>query len=383
MNILLINYEYPPIGGGGGVSMRDLAEELAKEHTVDVLTSNFSRLNKRERINNVNIFRVPVLRRTSLHTATMLSLLSFPFSAIISGYSLVTRKKYDIINTHFAIPSGPAGMMLSMLSKVPNVLSVIGGDIYDPTKRTSPHRHPFLRWTVRKILNNASAITAISENTKTNAQEIYRTNKNIKVIPLGLPIPSFRKITRPELGLKSERKYLISVGRLVKRKGYDYLLKALCILKDKQPLLDLLIIGDGPDSAMLLQLSKDLDISDRVLFLTSVDDERKFQYLNCSDLYVLSSIHEGFGIVLLEAMFCGLAIVATNEGGQTDIITEGLNGTLVPPADENALAGAISKILEHPETIEEIGRRNKKTVKQYSISAVAERYMDIFESVIA
>ena len=383
MNILLVNYEYPPVGGGGGVSMRDLAEELAKEHNVDVLTSHFPGLSRQEKINNVNIFRVPVFRRTSLHAATMLSLLSFPFSAIMAGRRLVSQKKYDIINTHFAIPSGPAGMMLSMISKTPNVLSIIGGDIYDPTKKMSPHRHPFLRWTIRKILNNASAITAISENTKTNAQEIYRANKNIKVIPLGLPVPSFKKITRPELGLKSERKYLVSVGRLVKRKGYDYLLKALCILKDKQPLLDLLIIGDGPDSAMLLQLAKDLDISDRVLFLISVDDERKFQYLNCSDLYVLSSIHEGFGIVLLEAMFCGLAIVATNEGGQTDIITEGLNGTLVPPADENALAGAISKILEHPETIEEIGRRNKKTVKQYSISAVAERYMDIFESVIA
>ena len=383
MNILLVNYEYPPVGGGGGVSMRDLAEELAKDHSVDVLTSHFPGLKNTETVNNVNLYRVPVLHRTSLSAATMLSLLSFPFSAIAAGKTLMSKKRYDVINTHFAIPSGPAGMILSMISKTPNVLSIIGGDIYDPTKKMSPHRHPFLRWTIRKILNNASAITAISENTKTNAQEIYRANKNIKVIPLGLPVPSFKKITRPELGLKSERKYLVSVGRLVKRKGYDYLLKALCILKDKQPLLDLLIIGDGPDSAMLLQLAKDLDISDRVLFLISVDDERKFQYLNCSDLYVLSSIHEGFGIVLLEAMFCGLAIVATNEGGQTDIITEGLNGTLVPPADENALAGAISKILEHPETIEEIGRRNKKTVKQYSISAVAERYMDIFESVIA
>lgn len=383
MNILLVNYEYPPVGGGGGVSMRDLAEELAKDHSVDVLTSHFPGLKNTETVNNVNLYRVPVLHRTSLSAATMLSLLSFPFSAIAAGKTLMSKKRYDVINTHFAIPSGPAGMILSMISKTPNVLSIIGGDIYDPTKKMSPHRHPFLRWTIRKILNNASAITAISENTKTNAQEIYRANKNIKVIPLGLPVPSFKKITRPELGLKSERKYLVSVGRLVKRKGYDYLLKALCILKDKQPLLDLLIIGDGPDSAMLLQLAKDLDISDRVLFLISVDDERKFQYLNCSDLYVLSSIHEGFGIVLLEAMFCDLAIVATNEGGQTDIITEGLNGTLVPPADENALAGAISKILEHPETIEEIGRRNKKTVKQYSISAVAERYMDIFESVIA
>lgn len=378
----MINYEYPPLGGGGGIFTRDLAEELAKSHNVDVLTTHFKDLKKEEKVNNVNIYRVSVIQRTSLRTATMPSLLSFPLSGILKGASLMRRKKYDIINTHFAVPSGPVGSILSKLFKIPNVLSIHGGDIYDPSKKLSPHRHAIFRWAVRSALNNAAGVVAQSTNTKDYANKLYFPNKNISIIQLGLPEPKFEKVSREELSMKKDVLYLISIGRLVKRKGYDFLVKALKILKDRGQDINLILVGDGPEREYLESLASSSGISDKIIFLGSVPDEEKFQYLSASDIYVLPSLHEGFGIVLVEAMRCGLPIVATNEGGQTDIIKDEKNGILIPPRDVDALAIAISELASNLERRKTMTEFNKKSSELYSISHTAEQYIDLFNSVI-
>ena len=93
MKILTINYEYPPLGGGGGIFTRDLAEELAKSHYVDVLTTHMKGLKKEETINNVNIIRVPVMGRTSYHISSMLALLTFVPSCILKGIKLIKKNK--------------------------------------------------------------------------------------------------------------------------------------------------------------------------------------------------------------------------------------------------------------------------------------------------
>ncbi len=383
MNILIINYEFPPLGGGGGVFSRDLAVEFAKKHNVDVLTSHFRGLEKKETVDGITIHRVPVLGRTSLYYATMPSLLSFPLSGIIKGLDLLREKKYDIINTHFAVPTGPVGMILSRFSGVPNVLSVHGSDIYNPVKKTSPHKHAMLRWAVRTALRAAAKVVAQSTDTKYHTEKFYGPLENITIIPLGIPAPTFAPIDRGKLSMQKNKVYLISIGRLVKRKGYDHLIGALGLLRKQGLNPELLLVGDGPEHSPLEKLSKELGLSDRVLFLDSVDDEKKFQYLSAADMYVLSSIHEGFGIVLLEAMYCGLPIVATNRGGQTDIIEDGKNGLLVPPADAESLANAVRTLMEDADRRHAISAYNREYVKPYGISAVAERYLKVFTEVLA
>lgn len=187
MKILMINYEYPPLGGGGGAFTRDLAEELAKNNEIDVLTTHFKGLKKKEIINGVTVYRVPVLFRKSLHAASLPSLLSFPPSAIINGLKLLKDNKYDMIYTHFAVPSGPAGIFFSRFFGIPNVLSLHGGDVYNPSRKISPHRHAVLRWTVRTVLNNATEIIAHSEIIKDKANRIYKPLKEIRIIPYGIP----------------------------------------------------------------------------------------------------------------------------------------------------------------------------------------------------
>ena len=383
MNILVVNFEFPPLGGGGGIFTRDLVKELARKHAVDVLTTHYGDLKRKEAVDNYTIYRVPVLGRSSFHTASMFSMLLFPISGAAKGIQLLRNKKYDVINTHFAVPTGPAGLILSRFSGVPNVLSLHGGYIYDPTKKLSPHRHAILRWAVRSVINSATKVVAQSTNTKRNAEEIYRPDKSIDIIPLGMPEPRFSAVNRRALSMQEDKFYLISIGRLVKRKGYDTLITALSIMRQKEHDARLILMGDGPERHNLESQSAELNISDRVTFLGAVSDERKFQYLSASDLYVLSSLHEGFGIVLLEAMFCGLAIVSTNDGGQVDIIKDGRNGVLVQPSDADALANAISALLKDSGRRQQIGATNKSDVKQYTISAVTERYLNFFNNAIS
>ncbi len=135
LKILIINYEYPPIGGGGGVICKDIAEEIVKEgHEITVITSKFVKLSKEEVVGGVKIIRVPVFFRKKQNVASLLSMLSYFPSSIFYVQSLLRKEKFDIINTHFAIPSGPVGNFISKNKKIPNILSIHGGDIFDPSK---------------------------------------------------------------------------------------------------------------------------------------------------------------------------------------------------------------------------------------------------------
>ena len=383
MNILVINYEYPPLGGGGGIFTRDLVENFAKKHNVDLVTSHFSGLKKTESINNVTIYRVPVLGRRSLYSATMSSLLSFPFASIAKCIQLFRSKKYDIINTHFAVPTGPTGMILSGLSRIPNVLSIHGSDIYNPVRKTSPHRHAVLRWAVRSVLKNAAKVVAQSTDIRYCAEAFYAPGRDITIIPLGLPDRTFNPASRETLLMQNGKFYIISIGRMTEVKGYDFLIRAIGLLRERGADTNLVLIGDGPERVRLENLSAKLGLSDRIKFTGWLSHEKKFQYLSACDIYVMSSLHEGFGVVLLEAMSCGLPIIATNKGGQTDIIKEGRNGILIQPYDAEMLADAISRLAESPDKRRAMSATNKEDVKNYGISAVAKRYLDLFDRVLS
>ena len=381
MRILFCDYEYPPLGGGGGVINAWLAEELAKRHFVTILTSGAEGLPKEEVVNGVLVVRVPVYFRKQLQTANFPSMAIYILNAILKGRQLLKQESYDIINTFFVIPTGPVGHILSKLSGLPNVLSVLGGDIYDPSKKMSPHRVAPLRAAVRHMLQKADVVTGESGDVLANIAKYYNADLDTKFIPLGIPRPPRVAINRTEFSLDNEDFLLVTVGRLVTRKAVDRLLHIISRLQGIK--LKLCIIGGGPQESHLIQLSIELGIEQKVRFFGHASDEEKNKLLLCADAYVSTSQHEGFGLVFLEAMAAGLPVVCYNHGGQTDFLSDQVNGFVVNLNDEKRFQHSIEQLAEQPELVEKYGKANLRDVEDYFIETCALQYEELYSSFLS
>jgi glycosyltransferase involved in cell wall biosynthesis len=380
MRILFCNYEYPPLGGGGGVINGLLAQELAKRHDVTVLTSRALGLPAESIENGVKIVRTPVFYRRHEAVASLSSMLTFVLSGLRTGKKLLSREGYDVINTHFVLPSGPVGDGLARFAGIPNVLTLHGGDLYDPSKIFSPHQHLCLRMWVRFLLRRSDIVIGQSKNTLDNMRRYYTPEIEGLQVPLGIrrhPVPP---ASRSSYGFSENAILLITVGRLIARKQVRHLLKVLHLLRDEP--LHLLVVGSGPQESALKKIASNLSLQDRVHFLGQVEETEKFGLLRMADVYISASQHEGFGLVFLEAMSAGLPIVCYDHGGQTDFLANGLTGYLLPLDDLNALAASCRTLVRDRALRDRMGRENLSRVEELYVERCAERYEEIFQEAI-
>jgi glycosyltransferase involved in cell wall biosynthesis len=380
MRILFCNYEYPPIGGGGGVINAMLAQELATRHEVTVLTSRGLGLPSESVESGVRVVRTPVFFRNHQAVANLVSMLAFLPTGIQTGKKLFRATRYDVINTHFVLPTGPVGDTLARFAKVPNVLSLHGGDLYDPSKWLSPHRHPGLRIWVRRLLRRADAVVGQSRNTLDNMRRFYAPELQGVQIPLGIRRPEAGTAARSDYGCQESDVLLVTVGRLIARKGLDQLIGMMSALGD--PKIRLLIMGAGPQEHFLRQEVSTRRLTGQVLFLGHVPEAEKFRILRMCDVYVSTSQHEGFGLVFLEAMACGLPVICYDHGGQTDFLRDQENGYLLPLNDVDLYAERCQRLVSNLELRKTMGAYNRQQVEDYYIDNCASRYASLFERTV-
>ncbi|MCH8042343.1 MAG: glycosyltransferase [Planctomycetes bacterium] len=381
MRILTINYEYPPLGGGGGVIHQHIVEELSNRHEVVVLTSGCRDLPARETVGGVDVHRVNVLGRNAKSTASMRSMLSFFPASMRKGQALIDQFRPDIINAHFAVPTGPSSVLLARRNKIPHALCIHGGDIYDPSKRLSPHRIPGLRNVVRWVLRRTDRVLAQSENTAANARDIYGYQRPITIIPHGLKRPELPAFARAELGLPEDAFVMISVGRLVSRKANHQLIEMLARI-DSAPAA-LVLLGEGPERQRLESLAQELNVRDRVFLPGFVSEQQKLEYLQAADVFASTTMHEGFGLMFVEAMFCGLPIVTYDHGGQSDFLEDGKTGFLVKLNDRKRFQECVNRLLRSEMLRDEYGRYNLELSQKFTVEQCAAQYLAVFEELLS
>lgn len=301
MRLLVVNYEYPPLGGGAAPVTRGVCTELARlGHRLDVITMSFRGLPRREQQESVEIFRVPCLRRAR-HLCHAHEMMTWIPPAILQARRLIRSRHYDLIHAHFFLPSGAVAYVLNRMTGVPYVVTAHGSDVpgYNPDRFRASHRLLAPAW--KRIARSARAITCPSRWLADLIEESAGDALPIRIIPNGIG----REWVTPE----AKQRHILVVSRLFERKGVQFLLQAL----QQGPLDHVVhIVGDGPYRPQLEKLAR--EVPDRVVFHGWVDNdspELKYLYASAS-VFVFPSIAENFPISLLEAMLSGAAIVASD-----------------------------------------------------------------------
>jgi len=375
MRLLLINSEYPPIGGGAGNASANVARLLAQQgHEVTLLTSRFAGLPHDEMQAGVRVVRVPALRRRA-DRSTALEQLSFLLSASLWTARMLRRGRPEGTLAFFGVPSGAVAWLLKLLYRIPYVVSLRGGDV--PGFRPYDFRlyHKLMSPALHIVWRGASAVVANSAGLRGLARA-FDAQIDIPVIPNGVDLEQFipprREWSPPRI---------LSVGRVVYQKGLDLGLRALAGLQELP--WEWQIAGDGPQMVTLQHLVTDLGLRERVHFLGWQDAAQLKERYAAANLFLFPSRHEGMPNAVLEAMASGLPVVATRIAGNEELVVDGETGALVPAENVEALREALRPLLVRETLRAKMGEASRRRVEQsFSWKRVAQQYQKILEEAI-
>lgn len=372
MHILLVNSEYPPIGGGAGNASAHLARELVKlGQQVTVLTARFAGLPHEEVDAGVRIVRLPGLRSRRDRSNTT-EQIAFLISAALLGLPWLLRLRPQVVLAFFGAPSGVAVWFWTWFVSVPYIVSLRGGDVPGFRPYDFARQHRLLKPLLRRVWRRARAVVANSQGLR-QLGLAFEPNVPIAVIPNGVDLEAFEV---PARGWQPAR--LLFVGRVVYQKGLDLLLNALSGLKEKEWTLE--IVGDGPRAEELQAQVLEKGLNGRVAFSGWKHGVELTERYASANLFAYPSRHEGMPNALLEAMASGLPAVATRIAGNEELVAEGETGRLVPAEDAAALQAAIDELIADPAARQRMGAAARKhAAGRYSWSTVAKAYLELLQ----
>ena len=375
MHILIINSEYPPIGGGAGNASANIARELAALGIqVSVVTAHFDNQPHQEIRDNVTIYRIPAVRRKQDRSGA-LEQIAFILSASFWTVNWARKNKPDSALAFFGVPSGAVAWILKLIYKIPYIVSLRGGDVPGYRPYDFKTFHKLIAPLLRVIWKNAFTIIANSNGLRDLALA-FDPRFEIPIIPNGVDL---EKYSVPERDWSSPR--LLSVGRIVHQKGLDLGLQTLSQLKDLAWTWS--IVGDGPQLENLKSLAAELGMADRINFLGwQSRDELTKQYQQ-ANIFLFPSRHEGMPNAMLEAMSTGLPVVATRIAGSEELVIEGETGFLAQTENVDELRESLRRILIDPSQRKKMGIASRQRVeKNYSWKNVAQQYKTYLEQIV-
>lgn len=317
VKILVLCYEYPPVGGGGGRVAAKVAEELAtRGHEVRVHTAGLRHLPQRETIAGVEIFRSESFRKREDTCSVFemgLYLLTNFFPVLFHARSW----RPDVIHAHFAVPTGVLTMPVGWILGIPYVLTAHLGDVPGGVPEQTENLFRLVNPVARHIWSGAARTTAVSSHVSALAQKAYQVAPQIILNgvkpPEVLPTPTSHEVPR-----------IVLLGRLSVQKNPLLALEALSLLRDLPWTLE--VIGEGPLGPAMKEKAADLSLADRVIWRGWLSAAEVTQSLLAADILLMTSLHEGLPMAAVEALQCGVAIVGSRIPGLADVITDGKNG---------------------------------------------------------
>ncbi len=385
MRVLLLNYEYPPFGGGAGVATEALARGLARRGTmVEVITAGEEASEQSELLWDgaspneglLTVHQVAV-KRVGVHQAGMRAAMGYLQAALPLVRQRLREQHYDVVHFFFSLPTAAMLPFLD-LGETPVVVSLRGSDVpgYDPHQRGLARAHRMLRPLTRWIWRRAARVVAVCESLGRQAQETL-PGLEYSVIQNGVDLTRFRPRANGSAA-PNQRIRCLAVSRLVERKGLHDLVRAFAMLERGR--YELEIVGGGADEQSLRALTADLGLEDLVHFAGPLDRVRTAARYRDADIFTLASWEEAFGNAFAEALASGLPVVGTDVGGIPELVEHGRNGVLVPPRDVSTLAAAIRFLGERPQLRAEMGRRNRAHAEaNLSWERMTTRYLATYQ----
>ncbi|MCK9378627.1 MAG: glycosyltransferase family 4 protein [Candidatus Moranbacteria bacterium] len=381
MKILFFNYEYPPLGGGAANATFFLLREYVKidDLEVDLITSSIDGAYHLEKIGkNVRVHRLPIGKNESnLHFQSQKELIVYAWRAYFFAKKLVKRNKYDATHSFFTVPCGAISWALWWQNKIPYIISLRGSDVPGYSDRFG-FIYRTISFFIKHIWNKSAAVVANSKGLKSLAHQTD-SKQEIGVIYNGIDIEEFKA----DNSRKENGKIYLTIGatRVTARKGINYLIEAVDLLKEKFPNIFVEIMGEGDAKDDLENQTKKLGLEKKVKFLGRVPREKTFSYYQKADIFVLPSLNEGMSNAMLEALSSGLPIVSTDTGGADELVKEGVNGYIVKMKDARDLAEKLEKIISNEELRVRMGRESRKIAEKMSWEKVAKQYVNLYRNV--
>jgi glycosyltransferase involved in cell wall biosynthesis len=373
--LLMLNFEFPPIGGGAANAHYYLLKEYAdsKDLTIDVLTSApepgfFEEIFSE----NINIYKVG-LHKKNLHYWRKVEVIEWLLKAGFHYRRMFRQNSYNLVHAFFGFPTG--WLCYRTADRLPYIISLRGSDVPGYNVRLGLD-YKLTAGLFRKIWSSAAAVVANSSGLRNLALE-FMPSLDIEVIPNGIDTEKFYPSEKQHSGKTMK---LLTVSRLIERKRISLLIKAVSLAKDAGLDVCLNIAGEGNLGDSLRKLSQELNVSERTFFLGRIPSEKMPQIYRENDVFVMSSAHEGMSNAMLEAMASGLPIVTTECEGVDELIAD--NGIVTGRADAESFAGALKILIQDSESYKKMGTASRTKAEKLSWNRVARQYLDCYNKAL-
>jgi phosphatidyl-myo-inositol dimannoside synthase len=380
VRILMLDNEFPPLGGGMGTVNLALFRQFAplENIEIDLVTSALGSAFEEEQFSpRIRIYKTPVWNK-NIHHSTNRELIIYTFEALWLSARLMKQRRYDFCFAMSALPAGAAALILMQVYRLPYMVWVSGPDI-PGFERRYKNIYPLLVPLIRAVWRSAQPVIAKCNE---EVEMIHAIDKklSIRVIPNGVDSEGY---IQADIRANSDRLKVISVARLIERKGQHHIIQAVKRLKDQGIIVQVSFLGAGDSLEELMKLSTGLAVDDCVRFVGYVPREELPRYYAESDLFVLSSFNEGMSLAALEAMAAGLPLLLTRTGGTDMMLIEGNNGFSYEWGDVDRLAALMGKLAKDRDLLKRMGSASRTMVEKFSWSVIAGEFLNLFSTLVS